>query len=184
MSMRQSTMERIRAVFAALKTPYFRTTAILSRWRKGGHNPWQTDHAKAMDARRGATKHSRKFTTTLDRWQNVEIYRDSQLVHGWTEEYVKYLDYISQIDISYEALYKQRNRHENTLFMRGVGSNKQAGPLCQRPDYKSSAYALVSIQREQVKILSFNWKTHFSSSSSSTWTESPTWWRSSSWDHQ
>ena len=84
-------------------------------------------------------------------WQNDEIYRASQLVHGWTEEYAKYLDYISQIDISHEAPNKQRSRYENTLFMRGVDSNKQAGPLCQRPDYKSSAHALVSIQREQGK---------------------------------
>ena len=30
----QSTMERIRAAFQALKTPYFRTTAILSKGRK------------------------------------------------------------------------------------------------------------------------------------------------------
>ena len=29
---------------------------ILSRGTKNGHNPWQTDHAKAMDARRGPTK--------------------------------------------------------------------------------------------------------------------------------
>ena len=79
--------------------------------------------------------------------------------------------------------YKQRNRHENTLFMRGVDSNKQAGPLCQRPDYKSSANALVSIQRRSTSYsienadkakrhtgssspttfrrLSFNWKTYF-----------------------
>ena len=35
--------------------------------------------------------------------------------------------------------------------MRGVDSNEQAGPLCQRPDYKSSADALVSIQRGQGK---------------------------------
>ena len=97
----QSTMERIRAAFAALKTPFFRTTAILSRGRKSELHPWQTDHAKAMDARRGAPKNSRKL-------------------HGWTEEYVKYLDYISQIDINYEAPYKQRSRCENTLFMRGV----------------------------------------------------------------
>ena len=56
------------------------------------------------------------------------------------------------IDISYEAPYKQRNRYEkNTLFMRGVDPNKQAGPLCQRPDYKSSANALVSSHREQGK---------------------------------
>ena len=75
----QSTMERIRAAFAALKTPYFRTTAILSRGRKSGHNPRQTDHAKTMDARRGATKNRRKFTSILDQWQNDEdeIYRAS-----------------------------------------------------------------------------------------------------------
>ena len=103
------------------------------------------------DARRGTTTNRRKFTSILDRWQNDEIYRDSQLVHGWTEEYVKYLDYISKIDISYDARYNHRNRYENSLFMRGVDSNRQAGPLCQRPDYKSSASALVSLQRAQGK---------------------------------
>ena len=77
-------------------------------------------------------------------------------------------------------------------------------------DFKSSANALVSLQRAQgrgvpqipmhlrtrqnntldpavqqhFEWLSFNWKTCFSSSSSSTWTESPTWWSSSYWDHQ
>ena len=87
----------------------------------------------------------------LDRWQNDEIYRASQLVHGWTEESVKYFDYISKIDISFAAPYNQRSRYENSLLMRGVDSKKQAGPLCQRPDYKSSANLLVGIQREQGK---------------------------------
>ena len=35
----RSTMDRIRTAFAALKTPYDRTTVILSRGRKSGHNP-------------------------------------------------------------------------------------------------------------------------------------------------
>ena len=52
----QSTTERIKIAFAASKTPYFRTAEISSRGKKSGRNPWQTDHAKAMDARRGATK--------------------------------------------------------------------------------------------------------------------------------
>ena len=112
-----------------------------------------------------------------------------------------------KIDISYDASYRQRLRYESTVYMRGVNSNKQAGPPCQRPDYKSSANALFSIQREQRKgiphipinlrtrrrrwiqqfnntlneWLSFNCKTYFLSSSSSTWTERPTWWSSSSW---
>ena len=103
-----------------------------------------------MDARRGVLKRC-KFTSVLDRCQNDEIYRASQMVHGWIEDYVKYLDYISMIDISYDALYNQRNRFENSLIMGRVDSNKQAGPLCQRPDYKSSANALGSIQRERGK---------------------------------
>ena len=146
----QSTI-RIRIASAALKTPYFRTTEISSRGKKSGHNPWQTDHVKAMDARSGATRNSLKFTSTLDRWQNDEIYRAYQLVHGWTEEYVKYLDNICKIDVNYGAPYRQRLRYESTVYMRGVNSKKQAGPPCQRLDCKSSANALVSIQREKGK---------------------------------
>ena len=139
-----------------------------------------------------------------------EVYQASQLVHGWNEEWVKYLDYISNIDISHDAPYRQRLRHERTMYVRSVDSNKQAGPLCQRPGYKSSADSRVSVQRAQGKgvlhipmhwrtrqnntldlavlqhleLLSFNWKTYFSSYSPPKWTESPTWWSSSSWDHQ
>ena len=35
--------------------------------------------------------------------QNDEVYRASQLVLGWTDEWVEYLDYISKIDISHET---------------------------------------------------------------------------------
>ena len=103
-----------------------------------------------MNARRGATKRH-EDTSALDRWQKDEIYRACHLVHGWTEEWVKYLDYISKIDISHEAPYRQRRRYESTVLVRRVDSNKQAGPLCQRPDYKSSANALVSLQGAQGK---------------------------------
>ena len=133
-----------------------------------------------MDAKRGATKRG-EYTSILDRWQNDEVYRASQLVHGWTEEWVKYLHYISKIDISHDAPYRQRLRYESTIFMRSVDSKTQAGPLCQRPDYKTSADALVSLQRARGKGTTLR---NFSSSSSSTWTESPTWWSSSSWDNQ
>ena len=115
----QSTMNRIRAAFSALKTPYYRNTVILSRGRKRTQ-PRQMDHQKAMDARRGATKRHE------DRWQNDETYRASEMAHGWSEMWVKYFDCISKIDISHEAPYRQRLRHENTLHMRGVDSKKQA----------------------------------------------------------
>ena len=143
----QSTMERMRIAFAALQTPYFRTTAISSREKKSGHNPWETDHAKTMDARRGATKNSRKFYLKTGSMAERRDLPSFSIGARW----VNYLDYISKVDISYDVPYNQRNRYENSLFMRGVDSHKQAGPRCQRPDKKSSANALVSIQREEGK---------------------------------
>ena len=46
-----STMDRIRAPFATLKTLYHSATVILSRGRRGGHNQWQMDHQKSHDCR-------------------------------------------------------------------------------------------------------------------------------------
>ena len=205
----QSTLDRIREACAALKTPYFRTTVILSRVRKSGHNQWQIDHQKAMDANRGVQKRS-KYTSILGRWHKDDVHRAFQGAIGWTETYVKYLDYISEIYISYHAPCRQRVRYDNTVYMRGVDSNKQAGPLSQRPGYKSSTQALVSLQQAQGKgvphtpmkerprhndildpavrqhlgWLSFHWPEYFSSSSSSTWRESSRWWSSLRLDHQ
>ena len=143
----QSTMDRTRT---ALKNPYHRASVIISRGKKSGHNPWQMDHQKATDAKRRVLKRG-KCTSFLDRWQNDEVYRASQVVHGWTDEWVKYPDYISKIDLSHDAPHRQRLRCESTISTRSVDSNKQAGLLCQRPDDKSSANALVSLQRASGK---------------------------------
>ena len=87
-----------------------------------------------------------------EKWsQSLQKDHHKAIAIGWTETYVKYLDYISEIDISFHAPHQQRVRYNNTVHMRGVDSNKQAGPLCQRPGYKSWAQALVSLQQAQGK---------------------------------
>ena len=69
---------------------------------------------------------TRKYTSKLDRWQNDEVYRAPQLVHGWTDEWVKYLDYTSKIDISHDAPHRHRPRYESTGYMRAsIPRNKQ-----------------------------------------------------------
>ena len=103
----QRTMDRIRAAFAALKTPYYRTAVTLSNGKKCGHNLWQLYHFKALDAKRGATK-IRQYTSLVGRWQHNENFRASQLAQGSIETWVKYLDFISEIDITHNALYRQR----------------------------------------------------------------------------
>ena len=121
----QSTLDRIRTAFAAGKNFLLPCLSNRFKRKKSGRNPWQQDHHKSMDAKRGALKRG-KYTSFMDRWQNDEVHRESQLAHGWTGEWVKYLDYISEIDISHNAPHRQRLRYENTVFMIDVDSNKQA----------------------------------------------------------
>ena len=71
------------SVLQLLKTPYYRTRDVISRGKKSGHNPWQQEYHKAMDAKRGALKRG-KYTSVLDRWQNDEVFIESPVAHGWT----------------------------------------------------------------------------------------------------
>ena len=170
-------MDRIRTAFAALQTLDYSGSVIISRGKKKWSQPIATRSSKSHGKRRVLKRG--KYLHTGPR-QNFEVFRASQLVLGWTDEWVKYLD-------CHDAPCRQRLPHESTIYMRSVDSNKQAGPLCQRPDCQSSANALVSLQRAQGrgvpqipmhlrKRQSNTLDPHFSSSSFSTWTESPTWW--------
>ena len=168
------------------------------------------DHAKAVDAKRGSKKRC-DHPSIVSRWQNDEIYRASQVAIGWTETYVKYLDYLTTVDIKHDAPRRQRNRFENMIFMRSDDPNPQAGPLWRREDYLTSTSALMCLQQEQgggiphipmhmrtrqhntldptiqrnLAWLSHNWQTYFStptSSSSSSWSQNSTWWNSQHWE--
>ena len=86
------------------------------------------DHWKAMDVEKGARKLD-NYPSILSRWQNDEKCRISQLAHGWTEDYCRYLDYLTTIDISSSAPYHQRHRYENTISMKCNDTNPQPGPI-------------------------------------------------------
>ena len=90
----------------SLENSVLRTAVTLSRGKKHGHNQWHKDHAKRGARRRG------NHISVLSRWQNDEIFRASQVAIGWTETYVKYLDFVSTVDIKHEAPYRERHRFE------------------------------------------------------------------------
>ena len=142
-------MNRIKARFEALITPYYGAT-LQSRGRKLGHNQGHKDHAKAADAQRGAKKPG-DHPSILSRWQNDEIYRASQVAIGWTETYVKYLDNLTTVDIKHDAPHRQRFRCENMILMRSDDPNSQAVQLWEREDYKTSTSALMCLQQVQGK---------------------------------
>ena len=133
----QSTMDRIRSGFAALNTPDYRASVIISRGKKSGHNPWQMDHQKAVDAKRGATKPGEYlYTGPMAERRSIPSFS----IGTRLDRRVGQVDYISKIDISHNAPNRQRLRNESRIHVRSVDSNKQAGPLCQRHGYESSAF--------------------------------------------
>ena len=146
----QSSMDRIRTAFAALKNS---SLSCLSNYFKRKQK-WSQPMTKRPSKSHGCKKRSTetrlihqystdgkttKFTESLN-WYTVGLTSGSS-----TSTTSPILTSVMM------HLYRQRLRYESTVYMRGVDSNNQAGPLCQRPDYKSPADALVSLQRAQGK---------------------------------
>ena len=116
----EDTMNRIKARFQALVSPYY-VARVGSRGKKQGDQQWQQDLWKSIDAKQGARKNN-NHPSIVSRWHNDEQYRNTQLANGWTETYCRYLDCLTTIDISQNAPYHQRSRFENTVTNEEQGS--------------------------------------------------------------
>ena len=115
-----------------------------SRGKKCAESQWQ------KDAKKGANKHD-NHPSILSRWQNDEMYRTSKLAHWCTENYCRYLDYQTTIDISDYAPNHERHRHENTITMKCNDSNPQSGSMRIRIDYQASTKSLGKPSRRASK---------------------------------
>ena len=144
---RNNKKKRITTRFQALLVPYYLARVNRSRSRQHGETQWQQDHWKAMAARRGAWK--RGEGTIVIRWQDDEKYRNSRQAHGWTEEYCRFLDYLTTIDISYITPWHQRDQYECTITLVCNDEDRQAGPMKARKDFKPTTKILASLRQEQ-----------------------------------
>ena len=93
--------------------------------------------------------------TIVIRWQEDEKYRNSQQAHGWTEEYCRYLDYLTTIDISFSAPWHQRHWYESTITLVCNDEDRQAGPTKARKDFKPTINILARHRQEQGRQNSF-----------------------------
>ena len=93
-------------------------------------------------------KNKRQYTSIWDRWQRDETYRESQLVHEWSDASVRYLDHTAKNRPLPKAPHSQRERYNNLLYLRSVNEDKQAPPLPQRPGYQDAKKALLDIHKQ------------------------------------
>ena len=172
-------LNRIKEAFEALQAPYYRTSSIVTRGSKCGPNPWHQHHHKARDALRSATKGERAGTDGNVTKPTV----NSQLSHNWSDAWVRYLDHIAQFDMSHNAPYCQRERYVNLIHLRGLDSNKQAGPYNAVSAFATRVPGMVEYELGGAICGAAKFRTPTTiSSSSSSWSPSPTWWSSSSWN--
>ena len=104
------------------------------RGAKHGNSQIQRKYHKAEDCLRKAKKNH--FTSILQRFQESETYRNSQLSHNWDEDFCKELDQLAVEDHSSTAT--------NAKSMREiVGIQNEysslVGPKRLRPDYSDAS---------------------------------------------
>ena len=108
---------------------------------KHGAQPWQKHHVLAKEFMRKINK-NRIFTSILDRFQNDEVFHESQLQHNWT------LDYIGTIDITHNASPEQLGRYAGLYHFRCHPKYMEKGPMKSRPDCHETTRAFVSMNKE------------------------------------
>ena len=79
-------------------------------------------------------------------WQNDATYRQSQLVHNWSDGWVRYMDHVVQFSIYHDAPQHERERNMHVLYLLSVDDNQQAPPLSQRPRYRQAKEQLRNLQ--------------------------------------
>ena len=112
-----------------------------------------------------------------------------------------YLDFLTTIDISYCATWKQRSRYENSLVL-GVNDGPHPGPMRKGTTFRQPTRRRAALHRGKNEWMStfqrkkerqrpfnetlradlewhsHNWRSHWSQAASSTSTE---WWESAIW---
>ena len=75
-------------------------------------------------------EHGNVVRTLLKSGGNSTTSTGIHRAHGWTEEYCRYLDYLTTIDIYYMAPWHQRHRYESSITL--ACNDRQAGKMKAR----------------------------------------------------
>ena len=99
-----------------------------TRGARHGAQPRQKHHFLAKELMRKIGKKG-IYSSILDRFQNDEVFRASQLQHNWTKQWCEYLDYIRTIDISHTASPEQLDRYATLYHFRYDPKQMGRGPI-------------------------------------------------------
>ena len=109
----------------------------------------RTSHKRQLmlnEVRKRNTDHA----SIWDRWQNDEIYRQSQLARDWSQMLGEIFGLFRKL-ISHTQRRKSKDGNENLLFLRSAIDEKQGLPLTQRPEYQEAKNVLIDTLKNSRK---------------------------------
>ena len=90
----EDTINIIQMRFKAFTVPHYLARINRSRRKKCGEQKWQTSLESQRRHERAVKHNENKNPLILVRWMTDEQNWSSQMGHGWTEAYCRYLDYL------------------------------------------------------------------------------------------
>ena len=73
--------------------------------------------------------------------------KETQMTHGWTDAWARYLEHIAKIDISHIATAEQSGRYQYLLYLRAFGEDSNGPPSASRLGYQE----LKNVQKKVCK---------------------------------
>ena len=92
------------------------------------------------------TRWRKDTNSVLHRFQEGDLYRNSQITIGRAEEHCQYLDSLLLVDFSNTVTKKERLRHENNWALDIVGKGPKPGPLKKREDYPQAVHRVLVVR--------------------------------------
>ena len=135
----------------ALSIPHY----VIKKGRSHGARHGKTEEQKEYHMAYNAWKRCCKkvdsqgelFAGIHDRFLRDQVYRESQLAIGWTEQKCKEMDELAQEDHTYHLTSEERRRYHNQWYLTLNKSGKN-GHMKLRSDFRATVHHKKSLHRE------------------------------------
>ena len=170
----------------ALSIPNYVIKKGRSHGARHGKIEEQKEYQKAFNAwkrcRKRVDSQGGHFTGIHDRFLKDQIYRDSQLKIGWTEQKRFELDELAKENNTYHLSTEEFKRYQGQWYLTLNKSGKN-GPMRLRSDFRAAVSLKNRLHRESGEEIAEpippqQYRRWHSSSSDSWWDTSKSWWSS------
>ena len=170
----------------ALSIPHYVIKKVRCHGARHGKTEEQKEYRVTWNAWKRCCKRvdsqGEHFKGVQDRFLRDQVYRESQLLLGWTEQKCREMDELAKQDHTYHLSTEEFKRYQGQWYLTLNKSGKNA-PMRLRPDFRAAVSVKNRLHRESGEetpepISPQQYRRLHSSSSDSLWDTPKSWWSS------